>query len=318
MYIAHITSDHRTQSVEDHLKNTATLAYQNCPIPTLKHIAALAALLHDIGKLGEPFQEYMNEVAKNPTAKRQVDHSTAGGWLARKMLGNTLLGDMISYTIYSHHGLQDCIEPFSGKNLYIEREQKDLDMQVVLERLWNVIDKTKLLKLAKKAWEDSQSLFSLNFPGNSGKKEYYYGMYARTLLSILMDSDWSDTAAFEERNALPQRMSPEEVQTIWIQATQNFESSYGEFTSKSMNLINCLRNDISSQCYTMSAHAEKRYRLTVPTGLGKTLSSLRFALHHAKGYGKQHIFYIAPYNSILTQNADEIRKAIQMDCVLGR
>lgn len=238
MYIAHITSDHRTQSVEDHLKNTATLAYQNCPIPTLKHIAALTALLHDIGKLGDPFQEYMNEVAKNPTAKQQVDHSTAGGWLARKMLGNTLLGDMISYTIYSHHGLQDCIEPFSGKNLYIEREQKDLDMQVVLDRLWNVIDKTELLKLAKKAWEDSQSLFSLNFPGNSGKKEYYYGMYARTLLSILMDSDWSDTAAFEERNALPQRMSPEEVQTIWIQATQNFESSYGEFTSKSMNLIN--------------------------------------------------------------------------------
>lgn len=93
MYIAHITSDHRTQSVEDHLKNTATLAYQNCPIPTLKHIAALTALLHDIGKLGDPFQEYMNEVAKNPTAKRQVDHSTAGGWLARKMLGNTLLGD---------------------------------------------------------------------------------------------------------------------------------------------------------------------------------------------------------------------------------
>ena len=316
MYIAHITSDHRTQSVEDHLKNTATLAYQNCPIPTLKHIAALAALLHDIGKLGEPFQEYMNEVAKNSTAKRQVDHSTAGGWLVRKMFGNSILGDMISYVVYSHHGLQDCIEPVSGKNLYVKREQKDLEIQVVLDRLWNVIDKTELLKLAKKAWEDSQSLFSLNFPDNSGNKEYYYGMYARTLLSILMDSDWSDTAAFEERNALPQRMSPEEVQTIWIQATQNFESSYGEYTLKSMNLINCLRNDISSQCYTMSAHAEKRYRLTVPTGLGKTLSSLRFALHHAKGYGKQHIFYIAPYNSILTQNADEIRKAIQMDCVL--
>ncbi|MFR3808872.1 MAG: hypothetical protein ACLTX3_07975 [Lachnospiraceae bacterium] len=76
------------------------------------------------------------------------------------MLGNTLLGDMISYTIYSHHGLQDCIEPFSGKNLYIEREQKDLDMQVVLERLWNVIDKTKLLKLAKSMGRQSKFVFS--------------------------------------------------------------------------------------------------------------------------------------------------------------
>lgn len=76
MYIAHITSDHRIQSVEDHLKNTATLAYQNCPIPTLKHIAALAALLHDIGKLGDPFQEYMNEVAKDPTAKQQIPYTS--------------------------------------------------------------------------------------------------------------------------------------------------------------------------------------------------------------------------------------------------
>ena len=83
------------------------------------------------------------------------------------------------------------------------------------------------------------------------------------------------------------------------------------------NVLNTFRQEISDLCRQAADKEENLYRLTVPTGAGKTLSSLRFALYHAKKMKKQHIIYIAPFNSILIQNAEEIRKAIgKADVVL--
>ena len=76
------------------------------------------------------------------------------------------------------------------------------------------------------------------------------------------------------------------------------------------NLLNIFRQEISDLCRKAAETDQNLYRLTVPTGAGKTLSSLRFALYHAQKTKKQHIIYIAPFNSILEQNAEEIRKAI--------
>lgn len=68
--------------------------------------------------------------------------------------------------------------------------------------------------------------------------------------------------------------------------------------------------EISDSCKKAAGTDQTLYRLTVPTGAGKTLSSLRFALHHAKRLNKQHILYVAPFISILEQNAEEIRQAV--------
>ena len=74
--------------------------------------------------------------------------------------------------------------------------------------------------------------------------------------------------------------------------------------------LNTYRSEISDLCYQASQERTRLYRLTVPTGAGKTLSSLRFSLYHAKQYEKRHIFYVAPFHTILEENADAIRKAV--------
>ena len=138
-------------------------------------------------------------------------------------------------------------------------------------------------------------------------------MYLRVLLSLLIDADWTDTACFFQDIPLSKRISAERTQEIWKECTGNFEQ-YLEKEIKNNpdngNLLNSFRQEISDSCRSAAEREQKLYRLTVPTGAGKTLSSLRFALYHARKTKKQHIIYIAPFNSILEQNAEEIRKAI--------
>ena len=121
--------------------------------------------------------------------------------------------------------------------------------------------------------------------------------------------------AFFEGVPLPERISKEETQSIWEECIQNFEQYLKDEVqnnSDNGNQLNSFRQEISDSCRQAAETDQKLYRLTVPTGAGKTLSSLRFALYHAKKMQKQRIFYIAPFNSILEQNADEIRKATGM------
>lgn len=68
--------------------------------------------------------------------------------------------------------------------------------------------------------------------------------------------------------------------------------------------------DISEQCFDKADAPPGIYTLSVPTGTGKTYASLRYALHHASMYNKKRIFYIIPFNTILDQNAGDIRDAL--------
>lgn len=138
-------------------------------------------------------------------------------------------------------------------------------------------------------------------------------MYFRVLLSMLLDSDWTDTEKFFQNEELKQRISKKEIQKIWQQSIQCFENYLNhEIRNKAENgqSLQAVRQEISERCYEEAEKETRLYRLTVPTGAGKTLSSLRFALYRAERTQKQHIIYVAPFNSILSQNADEIRRAV--------
>ena len=77
----------------------------------MRHMATLAAFLHDMGKRGE-FQEYMQDLLKSGGTARQrrIDHSSAGGRLLEEMTNEAFVSKLVGTAIYSHHGLQDCIE----------------------------------------------------------------------------------------------------------------------------------------------------------------------------------------------------------------
>lgn len=322
--IAHVDPNTgNVQSLSEHLRGTAYLAGCNCPLELLKNIAEVTALLHDAGKLNKEFSDYMQDVLRRGDAakKRQVDHSTAGGRIVEKMAKGSLLSEMISIATYAHHGLQDCIAMESGETLSERRGKKDIDFKKVEEDYFRIVNKELLLEQLKaahadlhKICEEIATFVSDTKERGCGHRDFYLGMYERVLLSVLMDSDWTDTACFSQGETLRERPSKESIKEVWEKTIVHFEAFMKQLQEGGdKSPLDVFRREISDICLQASKEGKHLYRLTVPTGAGKTFSSLRFALHHARKYGKNHIIYVAPYNSILEQNAEDIRRAVGDD-----
>ncbi len=320
-YLAHVVPESRTtQSVSEHLLGTMELARKNCPLKSLENPAICAALLHDAGKLSEGFFKYLDVILQKgeEAGKGMVDHTTAGGRMLEKLIGRNRTSEFIGTAVYSHHGLQDSIDMESGVTLFEKRWEKEIEWDTIQQRYFEIIDKKILLKYLVAAHADLQNIFRQinDFVINTrerdcGNREFYLGMFERLTLSILIDSDWTDTACFCQREPHPERISEERTQRIWWESIAHFEKFMKCLAdSGEKSPLNVYRNEISDLCFRAAAEEKKLYRLTVPTGAGKTFSSLRFALYHAEKYHKRHIVYVAPYNSILEQNAEDIRQAV--------
>ncbi len=320
-YFAHVVLENgTTQSVREHLSGTKELAEKNCPLKILENIVISEALLHDAGKLSTEFFEYMDDIRKNgeQARKRIVDHTSAGGRILESLAGKGALFELIGTAVYSHHGLQDNIDMESGETLYEKRRKKELEFEAIQQRYFEIIDKNLLIKYLCAAHADLQEIFREidHFVRSTekrkcGSKDFYLGMFERVALSVLIDSDWTDTACFCRGEPHPERLSEERTQEIWRESIAHFKDYMNHLTdSAEKSPLNEYRDEISELCFQAAKEEKNLYRLTVPTGAGKTFSSLRFALCHAQKYRKKHIIYVAPYNSILEQNAEDIRRAV--------
>lgn len=321
LYLAHVVTENGSvQSVGKHLLGTKELAAENCPLEILKNIVIAEALLHDAGKLSREFFEYMEDIRKNGenARKRTVDHTSAGGRLLESLIGKNLTSEFIGTVVYSHHGQLDCIDMESGAALLEKRREKTIELEMIQRRYFEIVDKNLLIKYIGAAHADLQMILRKidYFVRSAGEKkcggrDFYLGMYERLGLSVLIDSDWSDTACFCQGEPHPKRISEERIQEIWKELIAHFENYRKNLMDSGMKSpLNVYRNEISDFCFHAAKEERSLYRLTVPTGAGKTLSSLRFALYHAQKYHKKHIIYVAPYNSILEQNAEDIRQAV--------
>jgi len=137
----------------------------------------------------------------------------------------------------------------------------------------------------------------------------------KQIYSILIDSDRYDTFLFMENR---KEKSSIDSKRLWELYSKRLEDKINDF--KSMHIktfmeqkIIDLRMKIADLCYDFSKNDRDIYTLTVPTGGGKTLSSLRFALNHAKVKGMERIIYILPYTTIIEQNAAVVRDVLQCD-----
>ena len=325
--LAHVDHESgRTQTMKEHAGNVASFVENTCPLPDLKSLIILISILHDVGKLGRENQEdFINILNQGDEVhKHGLDHSTAGGRLIQELIKAGPVSEFISTVIYFHHGIGDCINLDNGQGLQDQRNDKEIDYERIKKDCFQIYDKQNLEERAKEAVQSYKRIYEKitafykerrSMQKQCGSRAFFLGMYLRVALSLLMDGDWTDTACFFQDIPFSKRMTTEETQKIWNQSISHFEKYIVQMVQNSPtngNLLNSFRQEISDACRKAADQKQSLYRLTVPTGAGKTLSSLRFALYHAKKMRKQRIIYMAPFNSILEQNAEEIRKATGM------
>jgi CRISPR-associated endonuclease/helicase Cas3 len=287
---AHVSADGRKHSLYEHLTGTAKKAEGFAAKFGCGRWGYVAGLWHDIGKYSTEFQSYLHKSvvdAHIEGVKGRVNHSTAGGTYAVEKLGK--IGRVLAYIIAGHHaGLPDW-------------------QSATLACLSQRLSKKKLLQDAREGGVPDDILNVEQPSGGPGKTatELTRALWIRMLFSCLVDADFLDTEAFfnpekaEERAVYP---SLEKLLPLYdVFMTDKLEGAPDTH-------VNRIRREILMQCRTKAALPPGIYTLTVPTGGGKTLSSMGFALDHAIKHGKHCIIYVIPYTSIIEQTAKQFRE----------
>ena len=334
--IAHVRKlDGLQQLLIDHLLETSTISGQFTAKLNLGFVGELLGLMHDFGKYSQKFQNYIRRVNNvgfnfdqdDEDSFKGGDHSTAGAqWVYRKLrkfgaaqgIGE-LFGQMLGLCIASHHGegLIDCLDG-EGNPKWIERFNKTNELTHLAECERNaneaVQQKAKelvgenlirsLLNAVKPILSDQAT--------NNKIKEFYLGCLTRFLFSCLIDADRINSSDFEREAQKEIRRLTEKPD--WQLAIDKLEAKLAGFENRYP--IDEIRRRISDDCLKRAVDSLGIYTLTVPTGGGKTLASLRYALHHAQKHNLDRIIYIIPYTSIIDQNAQAVREILGEDWVL--
>ncbi|TVP77121.1 MAG: CRISPR-associated helicase Cas3' [Puniceicoccaceae bacterium] len=310
---SYIARPHQLLSV--HLANVSALTSEFASTVGFRNSGRLIGYLHDIGKYSELFQHYIRsatelidtediDYADASGLKGKIDHSSAGAqWVwKRKTDGiSEIVAQIMALAIASHHsGLIDCLSS-DGKEIFGKRMTKEDAKTFYSEALQHLSEKeVELSQLFNESVEElapaCQKLAAI--PELNPKiQQFHLGLLTRHLLSCLVDADRLDSAG-----RTPQKSSS------WETILQTLEQNISRF--KADTKVNKIRKRISNSCQRFAENKPGIYSLTVPTGGGKTLSSLRFALHHTRNHKLKRIFYIVPYTSIIEQNAEEVRNIL--------
>ncbi|WP_144938951.1 CRISPR-associated helicase Cas3' [Paenibacillus sp. 32O-W] len=324
-YIAHIReSDGAIQTVQTHLEEVSKLSERFGGKIGVKHLAGLAGLLHDLGKNSEAFKDYIQEAVANPNHPPQrgsVDHSTAGGKLiyqqfhagARSAL-EQLTAEWISMCILSHHGgLRDFISP-DLSSPYLERvKQKEIPEfeHAIATFFQQQMGPAELESYFNQAVREAETI--IKYRQQHKLKPITFSFIQKYIFSCLIDADRTNTRTFEENEEQAERSLDSasffrECYTALMETIVSFREG-----KDSEHPIHRLRSEMSDQCEQFASKPSGIYTLSIPTGGGKTLASLRYALKHAIEYGKDRIIYIVPYTTIIEQNAEQIRKILKND-----
>ncbi|MCB1234087.1 MAG: CRISPR-associated helicase Cas3' [Verrucomicrobiae bacterium] len=334
--IAHVRkSDSATQTLEVHLEETADLCSSFSETVGLPQCGRLLGLLHDLGKYSYEFQKYIRgitgingEKAKAEAEKRQgkIDHATSGAQLiweaqASKRI-SPALAQILSVVIMSHHsrsGMKDFVD-LTGKSPFLNRvgrsDAKTHKSEALAKAAPEILNEVnRLLDGPSLQSEFENAIGGINnVTTDIIPRQNAFALLTRFLFSCLLDADRLSTADFESPKGARFRSN----QTPnWSSILSKFEDHLRGF--KQEKEIDSIRRRISDECRDSAGRQDNLFTLQVPTGGGKTLASLRFALHRAASsdtHQVNRIIYVLPYTSILDQNAEEVRKILGDDVVL--
>ena len=279
------------QELIDHLTATADLAKKFAGVFGCENTGYLAGLLHDMGKYTHAFQDYLERSLRGDNVQRgEVIHALQGAKFAGGKINDHLIADIIGNVIATHHGglFDNITDGERTLSVRTNKSEEKLHYEETVKNFNPSINETELKAEILGFCQTCQTkklnpFFMLHF-------------FTKAIYSCLVDADRSNSAGLEIDNAVPG----------WKNLIQQLENYLGSFSGDGD--IDEVRKGISEQCKQGGGRNQGIYTLSVPTGGGKTLSGLRFALEHAKKNNLKRIIYVIPYLSILDQTAATMHK----------
>ena len=285
MYYAHSTDrkdKYDWQLLKNHLKNVADIASGFSREFNAEEFGYAAGLLHDIGKYSPEFQRRLTGT------NIRVDHSTSGAQEARKLYG-IFQSRILEYIITGHHG---GLLNYGTKEFGLE------------ERLSRPFLPDYSAYKSEISAPDLSKVRPMLTPINN-KMGFEISFYTRMLFSCLVDADFLDTEQFLSPDKSSLRGQYEPFNELFLKFDNYMKV---KLSTSEENSINRYRREIYEQCIEKAELLPQMFSLTVPTGGGKTLSSMAFALNHLRKHNLNRILYVIPYTSIIEQNADVFRE----------
>lgn len=349
--IAHITNDEqrRTESVAEHTRKTVLLCQNKGNRLGIPQIMTLCAVMHDMGKEKKSMRDYL--LADDRT-KRQlkgtIAHASTGAKYFSERYQNCsgstrFMVEMITYAVAAHHGLFDCVD-----RERTDRLSKKLEAVADYEEAVGNAERDYLMEYAldqifaeasdefRRVWSRIKEIFDVLKPllikqadSYAGKTErlskckfFLLACQQRLMLSVLVDSDWEATSGFMRGDDKPPLSAKFEAAEVFGKAREHFacymqdkqqSARTAARTEKETEILDA-RTALLRECIQFAEHPAGVYCLPIPTGGGKTLSSLAYALEYCKYHPKtERIIYVSPFISVTEQNAQVFREAIGND-----
>lgn len=292
--IAHFSPDDgRAQSLTDHLRETARRAGEFAANFGAAAWGRAAGLLHDDGKASPAFQRRIRG------ADIRVDHSTPGAkYAVERLKAPKGVGKLLAYCIAGHHaGLSD---GNSGD-----------DETCLAKRLTRGAPSPGHLAAELPPAFETPPI--PRPPADAERRGFGAAFFTRMLYSALVDADFLDTEAFLD----PEKGKKRGIAPDLADLKRKLDVHLSKLTAQAEPTeINRQRARILAECRAAALLKPGLFSLSVPTGGGKTLSSLAFAMDHALRYGLRRIIYVIPYTSIIEQTAQVFRDIFGPDAVL--
>ena len=277
------------QGLQEHLLHVARQCEEFARSFDDAGYAKWCGLLHDLGKVSHEFQRYLER-----GGGARVDHSTAGWHVALKhVLGgrSPYVSSIIGFPVAGHHaGLPNGGHTRNDEGSLLARKYKE-----------NLPDFSRWNDQLALPEPDIDRLPRAIAQAPPAERGFATAFFIRMLFSCLTDADYLDTEQFCDPERARARPAPVGISGLLAA----FDAHMRELGARKAanSSIGAWRNSILGHCREAGAKERGLFSLTVPTGGGKTLSSLAFALEHAQRHGMQRIIYVIPFTSIIEQNA---------------
>ncbi len=295
------------QTLREHCAGAAEYASAALSSIGLSNTARLCGMIHDMGKATELFNKYIR--SDGAMSRGSVNHTFAAvRYMIEKFHGNSkIFSELIAYAAGAHHGQFDAVNEDHGSGFDYRLTKEDIFYGEAAENFTReCFSGDEIEALFEKAQSELETV--VEKISASSAAEFELGLLARLLLSAVIEGDRRDTAEFMEN------MRFSDVRADWNKCLQHIEAKLNEFPCDKP--IDRARRDISDTCRAAAQGKPGIYRLNVPTGGGKTLSGLRFAVAHAMKNNSNRLIFTSPLLSILDQNAEVIRSFVGDDRII--